>query len=71
VSALQKKLWDEFKVYALVVLSVLLGLMALDLVVPGFPVSIRPGALVQLVVGSLTGMALIMWWYPVGLDRGE
>jgi hypothetical protein len=71
VSALQKKLLEEFKVYALVGLSVLVVLMVLDLVVPGFPVSIRPGTLAQIVVGSVTGMVLMMWWYPFGLDQGE
>jgi hypothetical protein len=71
VSALQKKLLDEFKVYALVVLSILTVLMVLDLVVPSFPVSIRPGTLAQIVIGSLTGMALMMWWYPAGLEREE
>ena len=71
MSALQKKLLDEFKVYALVVLSVLAVLMALDLVVPGFPVSIRPRVLVQIVMGSVTGMAFMMWWYPLSLDREE
>jgi hypothetical protein len=71
VSALQKQLLDEFKVYALVVLSVLAVLMALDLIVPEFPVIIRPGTLVQIVVGSVTGMAFMMWWYPFSLDREE
>ncbi|MEJ2149328.1 MAG: hypothetical protein P8Z40_07580 [Chloroflexota bacterium] len=71
VSALQKKLLDEFKVYALVVLSILAVLMVLSLIVPGFPVSIRPGTLLQIVVGSATGMAFMMWWYPSGLGRDE
>jgi hypothetical protein len=71
VSALQKQLLDEFKVYALIVLSVLAVLMALDLVVPGFPVSIKPRVLAQIVMGSLTGMAFMMWWYPLSLDREE
>jgi hypothetical protein len=71
VSALQKKLLDEFKVYALVVLSIVAVLMALDLVVPGFPVSVRPGTLLQIVVGSATGMAFMMWWYPSSLDKNE
>jgi hypothetical protein len=71
VSALQKKLLDEFKVYALVVLSILAVLMGLDLIVPGFPVSVRPGTLLQIVVGSATGMALMMWWYPSSLSQKE
>jgi hypothetical protein len=71
VSALQKKLLDEFKVYALVVLSIVAVLMALDLAVPGFPVSVRPGTLLQIVVGSATGMAFMMWWYPSSLDKNE
>jgi hypothetical protein len=71
VSALQKKLLDEFKVYALVGLSGLAVLMVLDLVVPGFPISIRPGTLAQIIAGSATGMAFMMWWYPVGLELDE
>jgi hypothetical protein len=71
VSALQKKLWDEFKVYSLVVLGIPVVLTVLDAAVPGFPVSIRPGVLVQIIAGSATGMALMMWWYPAGLERDE
>ena len=71
MSALQKQLLDEFKVYALIGLSILVVLMVLDLIVPGFPVSIRPGTLVQIIVGSVTGMAFMMWWYPFSLDQGE